>query len=60
MLGPGGIISTFLCSHHISSKMLDIIRDASNDAKKSLRVIEQYSQRSDHPIALNIPESSYP
>ena len=60
MLGPGGIISTFSCSHHISSKMfLDIIRDASNDAKKSLRVIEQYSQRSDHPIALNIPESSY-
>ena len=60
MLEPGGIISTFSCSHHISSKMfLDIIRDASNDAKKSLRIIEQYSQRSDHPIALNIPESSY-
>ena len=60
MLDPGGIISTFSCSHHISSKMfLDIIRDASNDAKKSLRIIEQYSQRSDHPIALNIPESSY-
>ena len=60
LLEPGGILTTFSCSHHISSKIfLDMIRDASNDAKKSLRIIHQYRQRSDHPISLGIPESSY-
>jgi len=56
----GGILTTFSCSHHVSSKtFLDMIRDAATDAKKSLRVVEQYTQRSDHPISLGIPESSY-
>ena len=60
LLEPGGILTTFSCSHHITSKIfLDMIRDASNDAKKSLRIIHQYRQRSDHPISLGIPESSY-
>ena len=60
LLDPGGILTTFSCSHHVSSKIfLDMIRDAATDAKKSLRVVEQYTQRSDHPISLGIPESSY-
>ena len=60
LLEPGGILTTFSCSHHVASKIfLDMIRDASNDAKKSLRIIDQYRQRSDHPISLGIPESSY-
>ena len=60
MLGPGSVLTTFSCSHHISAKMfLDIIRDAANDAKKSLRIIDQYYQRADHPVTLGIPESSY-
>ena len=60
MLDPGSVLTTFSCSHHISAKMfLDIIRDAANDAKKSLRIIDQYHQRADHPVTLGIPESSY-
>ena len=60
MLDPGSVLTTFSCSHHISAKMfLDIIRDAANDAKKSLRIIDQYYQRADHPVTLGIPESSY-
>ena len=60
MLEPGGIIMTFSCSHHVSTgEFYANIRDAAVDAKRSLRLIERYSPRPDHPILVGIPETEY-
>lgn len=60
LLEKGGILSTFCCSHHASRELyLENIVDASIDAKKSLRLIAEHSQRADHPILLSIPETGY-
>ncbi len=60
LLEKGGILSTFCCSHHASRELyLENIVDASIDAKKSLRLVAEHSQRADHPILLSIPETGY-
>ena len=35
------------------------VADASVDAKKSLRLIGEHSQRADHPVLITIPETGY-
>ncbi|MEM7699130.1 MAG: class I SAM-dependent rRNA methyltransferase [Verrucomicrobiota bacterium] len=60
LLTRDGILSTFSCSHHISEReFLDVIRDASVDAKKTLRLLEVHQQRRDHPIIATLPETHY-
>ena len=60
MLEPGGILSTFCCSHHITrGNFLDVIRDAAVDAKRTIRLVETYAQRADHPVIATLPESEY-
>ncbi len=60
LLGNGGLLATFCCSHHVSDSIfLDVIRDAMVDAKKTARLRASYTQRPDHPIILGLPESSY-
>ena len=60
LLGNGGLLATFCCSHHVSDTIfLDVIRDAMVDAKKTARLRASYTQRADHPIILGLPESSY-
>ncbi len=60
LLSPDGILSTYCCSHHVSEReFLDVIADASVDAKRSLRVIARHSQRRDHPVILTLPETAY-
>jgi 23S rRNA (cytosine1962-C5)-methyltransferase len=60
LLGNGGLLATFCCSHHVSDTIfLDVIRDAMVDAKKTARLRASYAQRPDHPIILGLPESSY-
>ena len=60
LLGNGGLLATFCCSHHVSDAIfLDVIRDAMVDAKKTARLRASYTQRADHPIILGLPESSY-
>ena len=60
LLGNGGLLATFCCSHHVSDTIfLDVIRDAMVDAKKTARLRASYTQRADHPVILGIPESSY-
>ncbi len=60
MMEPDGIMMTFSCSHHVSTgEFYANIRDAAVDAKRSLRLIERYSQRPDHPILVGIPETEY-
>ena len=60
LLDKGGILSTFCCSHHASRELfLENLADASVDAKKSLRLIAEHSQRNDHPVLITIPETGY-
>jgi 23S rRNA (cytosine1962-C5)-methyltransferase len=60
LLEKGGVLSTFCCSHHASRELfLENLADASVDAKKSLRLMLEHSQRADHPILITIPETGY-
>jgi 23S rRNA (cytosine1962-C5)-methyltransferase len=60
LLGPGGILVTCSCSHHMSEAMLlEIVAQASLDAGRTLRVLERRTQASDHPILLTVPETLY-
>ncbi len=60
LLNKEGILATFCCSHHVSNKdFYQMICSASVDAKRTLRQIETYGQRLDHPAIATIPETSY-
>ncbi len=60
LLKPDGLLATFCCSHHMTHDLfMGVINEAAVDAKKTLRLIESYSQGLDHPIISTIPESGY-
>jgi 23S rRNA (cytosine1962-C5)-methyltransferase len=60
LLGPGGILVTCSCSHHLSeSAFLELVAQASLDSKRALRVLERRTQSQDHPILLTVPETLY-
>jgi 23S rRNA (cytosine1962-C5)-methyltransferase len=60
LLPPDGYLATFSCSHHVSREMfLEMIVDASVDAKRHVRIIKYLSQPLDHPILPHIPETEY-
>jgi 23S rRNA (cytosine1962-C5)-methyltransferase len=60
LLGPGGILVTCSCSHHLSEAMLlEIVAGASLDTKRRLKVLERRTQSQDHPILLTVPETLY-
>jgi len=60
MLRPGGVLVTCSCSFHVSpADFLKVVADAAQDAHKSLRIIESRGASKDHPILLNVPETSY-
>jgi 23S rRNA (cytosine1962-C5)-methyltransferase len=60
LLGPGGILVTCSCSHHVSEAMLlELVAQAALDANRTLRVLERRTQSQDHPILLTVPETLY-
>jgi 23S rRNA (cytosine1962-C5)-methyltransferase len=60
LLGPGGILVTCSCSHHVSeAAFLEVVAQASLDAGRTLRVLERRTQSQDHPILLTVPETHY-
>ena len=60
LLERDGLLSTFCCSHHASRELfLENLADASVDAKKSLRLVAEHTQRPDHPVLITLPETSY-
>jgi len=60
LLAPEGFLATFSCSHHVSREMfLEMLVDASVDAKRHLRMLKQFFQPLDHPILPHIPETEY-
>jgi 23S rRNA (cytosine1962-C5)-methyltransferase len=60
LLGPGGILVTCSCSHHLSeAALLEIAAKASLDTGRKLRVLERRMQAQDHPVLLTVPETLY-
>ena len=60
LLGPGGVLVTCSCSHHLSeAHLLQLVAEASLEAGKTLRVLERRTQAQDHPILLTVPETHY-
>ncbi len=60
ILPLGGLLSTFCCSHHISTELFrSAIASAATDAPATLRLVQSHGQSSDHPVLLNIPETEY-
>jgi 23S rRNA (cytosine1962-C5)-methyltransferase len=60
LIGPGGILVSCSCSHHMSeAHLLEVIASAALDCGKQLRVLERRTQAQDHPILLTVPETHY-
>lgn len=60
LLEKRGILSTFCCSHHASrAEFLQNLVSASVDAKKTVRLVAEHTQRADHPVLPAIPETHY-
>jgi 23S rRNA (cytosine1962-C5)-methyltransferase len=60
MLRPDGILVTCSCSYHVSqTDFLEMLGAAAVDAHRNLRLAELRGQAKDHPILLNVPETSY-
>lgn len=60
LLKPGGYLMTCSCSYNISDAMfLDVVNDASRDARAEMALVERRLQSRDHPVLLGVPETSY-
>ena len=60
MLRPCGILVTCSCSYHVSQpNFLEMLASAALDAHRTLRLVEVRGQARDHPVLLNVPETSY-
>jgi len=60
MLPNDGLLSTYCCSHHVSTgDFRAIILEAAVDAKKTLCQLAFHQQRLDHPILSTVPETEY-
>ncbi len=60
LLSKGGILATFSCSHHISPEaLLETIRTAFYEVRRSARLKQRLAQGPDHPIMLHLPETEY-
>lgn len=59
-LAPGGILATYVCSHHVSYELFrSMLADAAWDAGRTLRLLDIVRQPADHPVMLHFPESEY-
>jgi 23S rRNA (cytosine1962-C5)-methyltransferase len=60
LLSPGGVLLTCSCSHHMTEALLlQVLAEASLDARRTVRVLERRTQAQDHPILLTVPETHY-
>ena len=60
LLKRGGTLITFSCSGAVSRDLFQkVLFGAAVDAGRTVQIIEQLSQSSDHPILLTCPETEY-
>lgn len=56
----GGLLASFSCSHHISRELFrKIMAGAAADAGREVRILGEFFQPGDHPIAIGHPEGAY-
>jgi 23S rRNA (cytosine1962-C5)-methyltransferase len=59
-LNPGGILSTYSCSYHITESLfLELVSQAAVKARRRATLLTKRMQAPDHPVLLNFPESLY-
>jgi 23S rRNA (cytosine1962-C5)-methyltransferase len=59
-LNPGGILSTYSCSYHITEPLfMELLAQSARKAGVRATLLEKRLQAQDHPIVLNFPESHY-
>ncbi len=57
---PGGVLSTFSCSQHISIDLFQkVVFGAAVDAGRKVSVLKRLGQSLDHPVSLHHPEGEY-
>jgi 23S rRNA (cytosine1962-C5)-methyltransferase len=60
LLEPGGTLVSCSCSHHVSPEaLLEVLREASVECGRPLRLLEARTQAGCHPILLGVPETQY-
>ncbi len=60
ILKEGGLLATASCSHHLTEPLFyEMLREAAQDAHRSLRVLKKGGQPWDHPVLLTHPETHY-
>lgn len=60
LIRPGGFLITCSCSYHLSEALFrELLLDAANDVRRTIRVLEFRSQAPDHPALLAAPETHY-
>jgi len=60
VIAPGGILFTFSCSQAVSKENFrKSVFVAAANAKRNVRILQQLTQPSDHPISLYHPEGEY-
>ncbi|SDU00540.1 SAM-dependent methyltransferase [Verrucomicrobium sp. GAS474] len=60
MIGPGGLLATYCCSHHLTRELWHtMLQGAAKDAGCTLRLVSTLGQGGDHPVLLHIPETEY-
>ena len=60
LLKTGGILATSSCSYHLNKALFaEMLHEASQTARRDLRLFELRSQAPDHPILLSMPETEY-
>ncbi len=60
MLRPGGVLVSCSCSFHVSeADFLEMLGSAAADAGRRVRILEKRGASQDHPVLLNVPETSY-
>lgn len=59
-LEPGGILVTCSCSRPIGlDDFVSVVKQAGDDARRDLQLLEERTQPPDHPVLLDAPETSY-
>jgi 23S rRNA (cytosine1962-C5)-methyltransferase len=60
LLNAGGVLITCSCSYHVSEELfLEILAQATLDARRRVQIVEKRMQASDHPVLVGMPETYY-
>jgi 23S rRNA (cytosine1962-C5)-methyltransferase len=60
LLGPGGILVTCSCSHHVGEPLFEeIVREAAARAERDVQILERRGAGPDHPTDVFCPEGRY-